>query len=354
MNDTPAMVYNIENLGKVVDYIEENFSKNESYLSKIYAIKANYDGLILRTLANRGWGADVSSGQELVIAVESGFAKMTLTGPAWSDVDVDMINSVENRVKDISFDIDNMNQLNFVQYLNENIKIGVRVKCPVAESDKVQGKSDYSRFGVSLENITKENFGNHITRLHFHLGEVNKVSEVENFLDEITKLTDDFPNIEHINIGGGYDNVMIAGKLLDLSNLIDNFYIKNNKNINFEIEPGSMVSAMCGTLYSKVINVDESNKIITIDSSAYNLLGWNRIRITHAPQNERSDFLENFFSYDVYGNTCYENDYWGQVYSMSPIDIGDLLVIEGVGSYVFSTSRNLHGLGKESIKIIYK
>ena len=74
---TPFYYYDIALLRRTLDTIKDIFRENPDYRLH-YAVKANNNPRILRTIASYGFGADCVSGGEIRAAVDAGFKPSTL------------------------------------------------------------------------------------------------------------------------------------------------------------------------------------------------------------------------------------------------------------------------------------
>lgn len=101
--ETPFLIINE---GKILENLEILRSRFSPETGFYYSVKTNYELPVLRTLAQAGIGAEVSSGFELSLAREAGFPpeKICLDGPAWKEEELE----VAVRAKIRMFNLDSL------------------------------------------------------------------------------------------------------------------------------------------------------------------------------------------------------------------------------------------------------
>ena len=86
---TPFYYYDMALLGKTLSKVNSIVGKNPDYKVH-YAVKANFNPVILKTIASSGLGADCVSGGEIKAALEAGFpaSKIVYAGVGKSDPEI--------------------------------------------------------------------------------------------------------------------------------------------------------------------------------------------------------------------------------------------------------------------------
>ena len=107
---TPCYCYDMELLSSTLDEIN---SCMEGYpYSAHYAVKANGNPEILRTVARAGFGADCVSGGEIRVAIECGFAPETISYAGVGKTDHEIRYSIEAGIG--AFNVESVEELEII------------------------------------------------------------------------------------------------------------------------------------------------------------------------------------------------------------------------------------------------
>lgn len=133
ISNTPFVIYDIKFIEKTIKNIKKDFSIN-SNVKLFFAMKANNNVKILKIFKNLELGIDVSSIEELELANQIGFEKISFMNPAFKEFE-----KIEFTEK-IMIDVDSESQLIKFLKIFPNEPFGIRI----AE------EGDYNIYGVSL------------------------------------------------------------------------------------------------------------------------------------------------------------------------------------------------------------
>jgi diaminopimelate decarboxylase len=75
-----------------------------------------------------------------------------------------------------------------------------------------------------------------------------------------------------------------------------------------------------------------------VDCSRWNLVSWSKYELV-SPAVKAEGVMS-----DVVGPTCYENDIWIARVGLPDLRPGEQVVFRGLGAYVASMARKMHGL----------
>ncbi|QNQ81451.1 hypothetical protein [Lactobacillus sp. PV034] len=340
---SPVVLYShrllINNLNKIIKDL--SYSKNRVYL--FYSVKANMNPEVLQIINKKVSGFSISSDQEYESIRLFKNKIISRTGFSF-------LHNHISKNKEI-FYFNSISQLENFLKLNSDraLQIGIRIRAPRNLYDR---NSSISRFGFSegalrdLESLQKR-YSFKIDSILIH--QENKVLEdwhrLSKFIKDILKKKL-LKNISSINLGGGWDNLF-------LKNQIGLFINHLGIPIHYDvyIEPGSAIVRTIGILKAAVIdeNEFEDKRYIVVDTSQFNNSSWYIPRIIGYSKNEinRKPMTTN-----VYGNTCYEKDYFGQ-YTKCTISFGSKVFMFPIGAYYSTTHRELHGIKFPREYVIY-
>lgn len=309
----------------------------------LFAEKANMNPSVLQFLCEAGVGIDVASTEELKRAREAGFTNINLTSPF---IKAELL--AGGMFEGVSIDFDNLSQLRRYCIVKGNgIDIGVRVRIP-ALFDGSESYGRNSRFGIDL---LSEEFGQllrdyraNLKRIHIHIGEYRSNENVKTVLEYIKGIIKQFPDVEIVNLGGGYTYLFASEeRKKEFWSILSEFDDMTGCKLKYIFEPGMQFLLNAGFLLTEVLYINnvpaEEYEIITLDASAWCLFSWNPIRLIGKSPYHSSEIR----NYKICGASCYEKDVFAENIETSIIQEGDTLIFGYSGAYSGSMKRNLHG-----------
>ncbi len=326
-----------------------------------FAMKANPQPRLLRIFTEMGLGIDASSGYEADAALAAGVPVERILITA-QELPVDLDGLVRRGVR---FDASSLHQLRSYGELFPGTEVGVRINPGLGSghSHKTNVGGPNSSFGIWHElgdeiRAVAAEFRLTLTRLHTHIGSGTdpliwtRVARLS--LDQVQA----FPTVRTLNLGGGFKVARIRGaKATDLPEVsaavaaaLTAFAQETGRELQLEIEPGTYLAANAGALITRI------DDIVTTGAGGYQFIKLNSgmtdiLRPTlYAAQhplvvvNNRPAAPEK---YVVVGHCCESADLLTPhsddaevvtTRTLQRAEIGDLLVIEGVGAYCASMS----------------
>ncbi|HVA11111.1 MAG TPA: diaminopimelate decarboxylase [Candidatus Dormibacteraeota bacterium] len=320
-----------------------------------YAMKNNPNSNILRMFGGLGLAIDASSGFEADRALRAGIdpQDILITG---QELPKNLAELVERGVQ---FNACSLHQLEEYgsQFPGTNVSVRVNPGLGSGHSNKTNVGGPAASFGIWYEYTedikkTATEYDLTIERLHTHIGSGSdpavwmKVAQMS--LDQVRA----FPDVTTLNLGGGFKVARtqeeVATDLSEISSVaadaLQTFYDETGRKIELEIEPGTFLMANAGSLITTIHDIvdtgDDGYTFIKIDSGMTEILRPALYGAQH-PLVVVRDGSGNA-EYIVAGHCCESGD----ILTPDPRDpsmlktrllkkanIGDLLVIEGVGAY---------------------
>ncbi len=349
---TPFYYYDLPLLRRTLDAIDEAVAGEELYKVH-YAIKANYNPVILREIAARGLGADCVSGGEVKAALDAGFApeSVVYAGVGKSDEEIrfalnagisrfnvesaaelEVINEIAasmGKVAPVSLrvnpDIGAHTHANITTGLAEN-KFGINY----------EQLEDILRLAMSMENVSYKG-------LHFHIG--SQILDMMDFVALCNRINQLAGNLHRarlplgdINVGGGLGINYEHPNHLDIADFKAYFAtfkrtldLPKGTAVHFEL--GRSIVAPCGSLISRVLYVKEgtTKKFAIIDASMTELVRPAMYKAYHRVENLTSAEAEEL--YDVVGPVCESSDVFLKSTLIDKCHRGDFVAIRSAGAY---------------------
>lgn len=348
---TPFYYYDVELLKRTLS--EYNSLIDKYGYNAHYAIKANAEPHILEIIRSYGLGADCVSGNEVKLAVKSGFApsKIVYAGVGKSDKEI----RAALKAGIFSFNCESIPEIEVINNLAAGLgkvaNISLRVNPDIdAHTHKYisTGRKE-DKFGISpweFEAVVEKlkSLSNvKLIGLHFHIGsQITDMSVFPLLCKMVEQLQSWFIErgieIENLNLGGGlgidYDT--------PLQNPIPNFkeyfelihknlIVRPGQKVHFE--PGRALVAQCGYLISRVlyVKIGRENKFVILDAGMNDLIRPALYQAHH--------FIENLTSngkpecYDVVGPICESSDKFARAALLPQTNRGDIVAIHSAGAY---------------------
>ena len=362
-----------------------------------YAVKANHDPLILQELFANGANADVASAYEIEIARTVGLTgdRMILSNPrkdlatirtmkaakVWATT-VDSLAEI-NKLVDEGIPTSDYNPVLFFRIKvptvgvtqDLNCKFGVRILPPTINiladrKDLHLELNDLRAMMVRARQAGFTQFG-----LAFHVGtQCTNPAVYEFALAVVQQIAEKFRSeglpVNHLDIGGGFPDERIAiqenpqslgDPRAELLRAVGNA-AELAMAAGFQViaEPGRFLVADAGFLVTRVTYAQTADATIQIDDGIYRSLSGRihddrdfQFHAIRADEN-RTPFLGISSPMTIWGCSCYSFDKVSDK-ALIPVDIevGDDLLVEGLGAYSTSFGSNTNGFAPAAVVLYH-
>ena len=238
-----------------------------------FAMKANPNRAILRIIHGCGLGIDASSLNEAIRAHMAGieYRDIILT--------TQEVPSGEERaalqrmmLEGLKYNVCSLRQLDLIGAFaaKHKIDLSIRVHPGVGSGESASRNTgdDYSCFGIHQRDIPEAvriaaQMGVRFAQVHTHIGSGGDPDMWRQNIDlELDTLERDFPHASSISFGGGFCEVRMPGeKAADIEALglyakaqIEAFHHKTGRKLKMEIEPGTFITANAGYMVTEVLD----------------------------------------------------------------------------------------------------
>ncbi|MCZ7487753.1 diaminopimelate decarboxylase [Rhizobium rhizogenes] len=349
---TPFYVYSTATLERHYKVFSGAFADVDAMVC--YAMKANSNQAVLKTLAKLGAGIDVVSGGELRRALAAGVPASRIMFSGVGKTVAEMDYALEAGI--YCFNIESEPELEVLNL--RAVKVGKRAHVSFRINPDVDarthakistGKKE-NKFGISYERARAVYAhaatlpGIEVTGIDMHIG--SQITELQPFEDAFRLLRElvevlrgDGHAISHVDIGGGlgipYREDNNPPPLPDAyAHLVKN----ELKSLNCKIvtEPGRLIVGNAGILVTEVIYVkDGGDKTFVIVDGAMNDLirptlyeAYHGIRPVVQPAEDTPRIKA-----DIVGPVCETGDYLALDREMAAPQPGDLIAVSSAGAY---------------------
>lgn len=349
---TPAYVYSTATLTRHYRVFAEAFAGSDALVC--YAMKANSNQAVIKTLAALGAGMDVVSGGELKRALAAGVASERIVFSGVGKTREEHRAALEAGVLCINIESEpELLQLSEVAAsMGRVAPVSFRVNPDVDAKTHAKistGKSE-NKFGIPIS-TAREVYaraatlpGIAVTGVDMHIG--SQIVDLQPFDDAFALLADfvrtlraDGHAIHHVDLGGGLgipyqqDNAPPPDPAR-YAEIVKRH--TSDLNCRLVFEPGRLLVGNAGVLLTRVIYVKqgEGRVFVIVDAAMNDLIRPTLYEAHHEirPVKEAPIGAPRA-TVDIVGPVCESGDYLALARPLTPVAAGDLLVVMSAGAY---------------------
>ena len=349
---TPFYCYSTATLERHYRVMTEAFKDSEHFIC--YAMKANSNQAVIKTMADLGAGMDVVSEGELRRALAAGVPGRKIVFSGVGKTAREMAFGLKEGVS--CFNVESEPELELLslvaQRTGQRATISIRVNPDVDAKTHAKittGKAD-NKFGISFNRASEVYAraaalpGLDVAGIDMHIG--SQITDIEPFeqafklmAELATRLKSGGHNIRHLDLGGGL-GVPYRGTN-DVPPHPDEYAAMVRRTLGhlglkYVLEPGRMIVGNAGILVSRVIYVKENdgNYFIIQDAAMNDLIRPTLYDAYHdiIPVRQAKDEAP-MITADVVGPVCESGDYLAKARRVPKPEQGDLLAVMTAGAY---------------------
>jgi len=317
-----------------------------------FAVKANSNIAVLRTLAALGAGADVVSEGEVRRALAAGVPPERIVFSGVGKTEAEIAFALHVGVAEINVESEpELHLVNRVaQGLGKRAAVAIRVNPDVEAGGHAKistGKAE-NKFGVSLSEAERlyANASNlagvRPVGVACHIGsQITDLAPMEAAFSKmrglVERLRAEGLGVERLDLGGGlgvpYFNSPTPPAPDEYAAMIGR--VTQGLDVAFAFEPGRMIAANAGVLLSRVIHVHErpeGRRFLVLDAAMNDLIRPAMYDAFHdiRPLRPRPGEAQ---AYDVVGPICETGDTFTRDRVLPPLQTGDLVAFMTAGAY---------------------
>ncbi|MBU0506882.1 MAG: diaminopimelate decarboxylase [bacterium] len=361
--NTPLYIYSYQSILDQYQLLEEAFNPWKNLLC--YAVKANTNKAILKTLFNLGAGADVVSGGELSRALMAGCDPQKIVFSGVGKTEKEIESGIKNNI--LQFNVESEQELdainNIAKQLGKKAPIAIRVNPDVDPKTHpyISTGLKKNKFGVNhkqaLALYAKASTLNHlsITGISCHIG--SQITETQPFYDAMVKIRELIDNLEkqnitlnNIDIGGGMGIPYNQEKIPAAHDYAQAIMTPlDGVKGTIILEPGRFLVGNSAALITKVLYVKPSEEglLFTIVDSGFNDLMRPMLYQAHhdiipvTKEATTKDVITN-----IEGPICESSDRFAKERKIPLQKQNDYLAIMSAGAYGSSMSSTYNSRGR--------
>ena len=337
-----------------------------------YAMKANGNIAVMRTLAEQGAGADVVSGGELERALAAGISPSKIVFSGVGKTAAEMAAAIDAGIMQINVEsepeLDALSAIAAARGGKVAVSIRVNPDVDARTHEKITTGKSENKFGIDIGRARDVCAraatlpGIRLVGVAMHIG--SQLRDLEPYriaygsgVALIHQLRSDGHAIDRIDLGGGLGIPYFEdGEGEDLPSPADyGAMVKDvigDLDCRVIVEPGRVIMGNAGILVTRVIYVKEgpSRRFLIVDAAMNDLLRPSLYSAHHAIEAVRQpDAGAAYEAADVVGPICESGDTFAKQRLLPPMVAGDLMVFRSAGAYgaVMASSYNARPLVPE-------
>lgn len=331
-----------------------------------YALKANVEPQILKTIAQAGFGADCVSGWEVEAAADNGFALSSVVFAGVGKSDLEIRYALEKGI--FCFNCESLQEIEVINDIAT--QMGVRASIALRINPSVEPDTHHyiatgnvqSKFGISYPEVKQaidrlsEFSSIKIIGLHFHIGSgilnFSGFEELAIKANEVNKwFLDHGITVEHLNMGGGlgidYSDPDCEADFEGYFALFARL-LRPHEGQKIHFELGRSLVASCGDLITRVLfckTTASGENFLIVDAGMNDLIRPALYSAAHHIENLSSSGAPTE-RYYIGGPVCESSDIFAYDIEFPHSKRGDVLAIRSVGAYgsIMSSHYNLRPL----------
>ncbi len=352
---SPLYIYSYHTLVRHIRAYDEAYRAYPHIIC--YALKANTNGAIVRTLAKNGGGADIVSGGELFRALRAGVPsdKIVYAGVGKTEEEI----RFALRSKILMFNVESEDELKEI----DRVAGIMRVKAPIAlrinpdinprTHPYISTGMKEHKFGISIDRAI-ENYrlasrlrNVEVVGVQKHIG--SQITELSPFVDamkRILTLVDELNrrgfDIRYLDIGGGLGIPYLDETPPLPSDLAANLLpLVNGRKITLIMEPGRSIVGNAGILVTKALYLKKGagKDFVIVDAGMNDLMRPSLYDAYHhilpVVRQRRSTITA-----DIVGPICESGDFLARKRQIEKVKQGEYLAVMSAGAYGMSMSSN--------------
>ena len=346
---TPFYCYSTATLRRHYEIFAQAFADVKALVC--YAMKANSNQAVIKTLAELGAGADVVSGGELRRARAAGITPEKIMFSGIGKTASELASAVDEGI--LCVNVESEAELELLSSIasakGRTARISIRVNPDIDAKTHANISTGLriNKFGVALEDARgiyrarRELPGLRFTGVHVHIGsQITSAEPLQRAAEALAgialQLREDGVPLEHVDLGGGL-GIPYEGKPMIAPSEYAAAVLPALRRCGLPVvlEPGRAIVGRSGALVSRIVDTKQNpdgRRFAVLDAGMTELMrpalygSYHRIE----PVQPRA---QPAGAWDIVGPICESSDAFGRERELPPLAVGDLVAVLDTGAY---------------------
>lgn len=359
---TPAFVYSHAAIVAAYDALDRALAARPHLIC--YALKANGNLAVVRTLAARGAGADITSGGELYRALAAGIPASRIVYAGVGKRDDEIAMALEAGI--MGFNVESEAELDAID------AVAGRLGRPARVAIRVNPDVDPRTHPYIATGLTETKFGIPMSRaldayrraLRLrHLAVVGVDCHIGSQLTDLAPLAEAFARLraltlevralgaplDYVDVGGGVGIPYVPDQAAPSPEAYARTVLEGvgDLGLTIVVEPGRALVGEAGLLLSQVLFTkpkaggDGATQFVVVDAAMNDLIRPSLYQAHHEIRPVAEPLRgARPVTADVVGPVCESADFIAKARSLPPLERGDLVAILSAGAYGFAMASN--------------
>jgi len=361
---TPCYIYSYNAFIEQFQRLKKAFTAVNPLIC--FALKANDDLAVIKTMLKQGAGCDIVSGGELhkALKIKADPKKIVFASVGKTDPEI----NAALKAGILFFNVESRPELERIDRLAKKAKkragvalrINPDIKAPT--HDRIVTGTLEKKFGLDLATAKtvlrqRDRYPNvEISGIHMHIGSqitvvkpyVDALKRVIRFLDELTR---EKIYLQYFDMGGGFGIDYGDKQTVTIEQFAKAILpLLKETGLNIILEPGRFLTGNAGIFVIETLYIKDNGvkKFVIVDAGMNDFPRPSLYNAYHAiiPVKKTSTQKDVF---DVVGPICESGDFFAKDRRMPVVQPGDLLALKSAGAYchVMASNYNVRGRAPE-------
>ena len=359
---TPFYIYDFDAIKSNYNELKSAFKGRKSLVC--YAVKANSNLSLLKTLANEGSGADCVSIGEVKRALKAGINsyKIIFSGVGKSDEEIEEAIKLDILMINVESHAELLRIEQIAQNLGKKARISIRVNPNIDPKTHpyISTGLHENKFGVDLDTAKRmyikaknSDFLDPIG-IHSHIGsqltELQPIKEAAQIVANLAKnLIALDVELKFFDVGGGIGIQYKDEKTIDPKDYAQAILeAMHGLDLTIVCEPGRFIVGNAGVFVTKVLYEKNNGgkRFVIVDGAMNDLIRPSLYNAYHSLEVLGKDANENDETCNVVGPVCESGDFFAKNIKLPKTEHNDTIAIYSAGAYGFTMSSNYNTRGK--------
>ncbi len=358
---TPFYLYSHNTLVDHFMKIKKAFAKIDPIVC--FAMKANDNLAVIKTLVNQGAGFEIVSVGELKKARKAKADLKKIVFASVGKTEEEIIEAIRANI--LFFNVESLPELDEInriaKKLNKNPRVALRINPDVAAAThaKITTGTLKNKFGIDLKTAhkilksRKKYTHLKINGLHVHIGSqittsMPFIAAIKKVLEFIDTLKKEDINLEYLDIGGGLGIIYKDEKPQTAQKFADALlpYLEKT-GLKIVVEPGRFIAGNAGIFVNQVLYLKDNGvkKFLIVDGGMNDLMRPTLYDAYHEVVPLKKTRTKKI-KVDVVGPICESGDFFAKDRRLPVMKKGDLLAVMGAGAYGYVMASNYNVRGR--------